>query len=215
MNGWVISAFRERAGSIVLSGLLFGALSVGLSVFLSPKYVVRTDYLVSQEDAATKDYYALSRSAEYMGKVLTEVAGSERFIAAVVDTGKVGEDFLPADKRTRLKEWNKMVMIEKEFDLGIISATVSSDNLREAQKISQAIEQVFTEKNGMFLGMGDRNVPVSVLSGPISERNPSPLKLLISVVGGFLFGCMLALLSHFMKTEAFRRDGAIYPDSLE
>ena len=35
------------------------------------------------------------------------------------------------------------------------------------------------------------------------------------LVGGFLFGCMLALLSHFMKTEAFRRDGAIYPDSLE
>lgn len=197
----MIFSLRKYVGTATLSGLAFAAIGFLSVFFLGPRYSVRTDYLVSQENAETKDYYTLTRSAEYMSKVLMEVAGSERFIAAVTDTGKVDQGFFPQDKREKLLSWKRMVRVEKRLDLGIISVTVSGNDLREAQKVSLGVSQVFTEKNGVFLGTGERNVPVSILSGPISERNPGMSKVLLAVLGGFLGGFLLLLLFSFLRSE--------------
>ena len=192
---------RKNIGTALLVGLIFAAVGFLSVFFLGPKFSIRTDYLVSQENAETKDYYTLTRSAEYMSKVLMEVAGSERFITAVTDTGKVDQGFLPQDKREKLLSWKRMVRVEKRLDLGIISVTVSGNDLREAQKVSLGVSQVFTEKNGTFLGTGEHNVPVSILSGPISERNPGMAKVLVAVFGGFLGGFLGSLLLSFLRSE--------------
>ncbi len=205
-NFSLIEIARERAGSLVLSGLLLAALGFVSLLFFGARYEVRTDFLVSQEEAGTKDYYTLARSSEYMGKLLGEVVYSERFIAAVVDTGKVGSEFLPFDKTARLKEWQRMVKVQKELDLGIIKVTVFGDNAKDAQKVSAAIAQVLSEKNGQFLGTGDKNIPVSILSGPIAERNPSFKEIVSVTAGGFLFGILLSLLVFFMRYEVFRKE---------
>lgn len=201
MEHTLLPLLRKRVGTAAFVGFLFAAIGFLSVFFLGPRFSVRTDYLVSQENAETKDYYTLTRSAEYMGKVLTEVAGSERFITAVTDTGKVDQGFLPQDKREKLLSWKRMVRVEKRLDLGIISVTVSGNDLREAQKVSLGVSQVFTEKNGVFLGTGERNVPVSILSGPISERNPGMTKVLVAVLGGFLGGFLFSLLLSFLRTE--------------
>lgn len=200
----LIEIAREKAGTLVLSGLLLAALGFVSLFFFGARYEVRTDFLVSQEEAGTKDYYTLARSSEYMGKLLGEVVYSERFIAAVVDTGRVNSEFLPFDKNVRLKEWQRMVKVRRELDLGIIKVTVLGDNVKDAQKVSQAISQVLSEKNGQFLGTGDKNISVSILSGPIAERNPS-LKEIVSVMaGGFIFGILLAMLFFFARSEVLR-----------
>lgn len=201
MSHTLVPFFRNNAKTSAFVGLLFAVVGFLSVVLLGPRYAVRTDYLVSQENAETKDYYTLTRSAEYMGKVLVEVSGSERFIAAVIDTGKTDQGFLPQDKSEKLSAWKRMVSIGKRPDLGIISVTVSDDDLRTAQKVSLGISQVFTEKNGGFLGTGDRNVPVSVLSGPIAERNPGPAKILVAVGAGFLAGFLVSLLFAFLRYE--------------
>lgn len=206
----ILPFVRRHVRNATLSGLAFAAIGFAGVFLLGPDYSVRTDYLVSQENAETKDYYTLTRSAEYMSRVLTEVTGSERFISAVAETGKVDQGFLPQDKRDRLIEWKRMVLVGKKLDLGIISVTVRSDDVRSAQKISLAITQVFTEKNGMFLGTGDRNVPVSVLSGPISERNPSLSRVVLVVIGGFGAGCIGFLFVSFLRVGevTLRRGGS-------
>ena len=212
MDHTIVPFLRKQAGRATLAGLVFAGLAFVAVIYFGPRYGVRTDYLISQENAQTQDYYTLTRSAEYMSKVLTEVTGSERFISAVIDTGKVDQSFLPQDKSRRLTTWKNMVRVEKRLDLGIVSVTIFGDDLREAQKVSLAVSQVFTEKNGEFLGTGDRNVPVSILSGPIAERNPSITRAVIAVGGGFIGGFLASLLLAFLRAEfdlgrgtAFRR----------
>ncbi|MEI6650297.1 MAG: hypothetical protein WCL23_02560 [Candidatus Moraniibacteriota bacterium] len=197
----LVPFLRKYAGIATYVGLAFAAIGfISLFVF-GPKYTVRTDYLISQQDAQTKDYYTLTRSAEYMSKVLTEVVPSERFIAAVIDTGKTDEGFLPQDKLQKLNAWKKMVRVDKRLDLGIISVSVSENDLRSAQKVSQGISQVITDKNGAFLGTGDQNVPVSILTGPLAEQNPSLSKILIAAVAGFFGGFLVTLLYSFSRIE--------------
>lgn len=200
MDYSTVSFISRRWRKATYFGIVFAALAFVAVFLIGPDYAVRTDYLVSQDGAMNKDYYSLTRSAEYMSRVLTEVAGSERFIDAVIETGKVGQDFLPADKRDRLASWKRMVRIDKKLDLGIIGVTVSSDDLKTAQKVSLAVSQVFTERNGRFLGSGDTNVPVSVLSGPITERNPSGTRAALALLGGFGTGFVGYLLLSFART---------------
>ncbi|NTW15077.1 MAG: hypothetical protein HGA38_01765 [Candidatus Moranbacteria bacterium] len=190
----------RRWRKATFAGVMVASLSFVAVFVFGPDYSVRTDYLVSQDGAMTKDYYSLTRSAEYMSRILTEVTGSERFIDAVIETGKVGQDFLPSDKRERLASWRRMVRLDKKLDLGIIGVTVSADDMKSAQKVSLAISQVFTERNGRFLGGGDANVPVTILSGPITERNPSAIRIAIAVLGGFAVGFFGYLLRSFVAS---------------
>lgn len=203
-HSWVISVIRNRKGPLFFVGVIFSAAGFVALLFSGADYETRTDFLVSQEETGGKDYYTLARSSEYIGKILGEVVYSERFIAALVDTGKVNAEFLPFDKKARLEKWHDMVKIRRELDLGIIQVIVASDTMRDAQRVSQAIAQVLIEKNGLFLGTNDKNIPISILSGPISERNPSLKEILSVVIGGFIFGVLASLLGIFLKHEAFR-----------
>lgn len=200
----LLSILRREASYLFLAGIACAAAGFFVLLLTSARYEVRTDFLISQEESNTKDYYTLARSSEYIGKILGEVVYSERFIDTVVETGKVNTEFLPFDKKDRLKTWGNMVTIQKEADLGIIHLTVASDVSREAQKISQAIAQVLVEKNGLFLGTADKNLPVSILSGPITERNPSLQEILAVVISGFFFGVLLMVLYFFLKQEVPR-----------
>jgi capsular polysaccharide biosynthesis protein len=172
-----------------------------LLVFVSPRAEVRTDYLVTQSDTTGKDFYTLARSSDYIGKILNEVVYSDRFIGEVIATGKVSAESLPFDKRNQLREWRKTVKVEREADLGILHVTVLHDDSREAQKISQAISQVLIEKNSIFLGTGDKNVPVSILSGPIAEWNPNVSEIVSVVLAGFLAGIVIAFTVLFLREE--------------
>lgn len=205
-----LSILRRNAGTIAFVGILASAAAMAFVFLTGADYEVRTDYLVSQEGVESKDYYTVARSAEYMGKILGEVMYSEKFMNAAVETGQMSQDFFPAGKQNRLKAWSAAVKVKKQLDLGILSVTVLHDNDREAMRVSQAISQVLVEKNNLFLGTGEKPVPVSILSGPIIERNPSMKEVLAAVFGGFFFGALLASLVVFFRQEVLRKERGTY-----
>ena len=200
-NMWILQFVWKKLGSFVLSGLVFAAIGFMLLVFVSPRAEVQTDYLVTQGDTTGKDFYTLARSSDYIGKILNEVMYSDRFISEVIATGKVSAESLPFDKRNQLKEWRRTVKVEREADLGILRVTVLHDDNREAQKISQAISQVLIEKNSIFLGTGDKNVPVSILSGPLAEWNPNVGEIISVVLSGFFFGMVVTFIILLLREE--------------
>lgn len=204
-NFWFFSLLRRKKAMLLLAGALFSAIGFAGLIFSSQKYEVRTDYLVSQSGSEAKDFYTLTRSAEYMGKILGEVMYSERFIAAIVETGKVSQEFLPFDKKDRLEKWEKMVKVQDRLDLGILQVTVLSDDARQAQRVSEAIGDVLIAKNGQFLGSGEKNNAISILSGPIAERNPSVKEIITVAIAGFFFGIVITFLVAFLREEVFRK----------
>lgn len=181
----------EKKGSIFLFGFFVAAAAFFIETAISPRYAVRTDFMVVQS-SGSQDYYTLFKSSEYLGKVLAESMYSERFINAVLETGKVSaQGFLPNDKRARLSAWRSMVHVEKNIELGMLAVTVKADTEREASKTMDALSDVLINRNTEFRGGDAKAVEVRVLSGPITDRNPTPKALIMLSVIGFLAGAFV------------------------
>lgn len=201
---------RNKIGFIILVSLFIAALSFLFLIFSEKAYKVRTDFLVTQNNATSQDFYALSRSSEFIGKVLSEAVYSERFIDAVVETGKVSASSMSSDKKVKLEDWAKEVQVNKKLDLGMIQIEVYNNDQREAVRVSQAIGEVLTQRNNLFRGGDEKSVDVRILTGPIVERNPSIVQLVVVVIGGFLFGTLLSLTWIFIRTEVFPKKEEFY-----
>lgn len=191
----LMRVFVAKKGSLLLAGVFVAAASFFLVTLLAPRFQVTTDFMVVQASTPNQDFYTLFKSSEFLSRVLSESVMSERFINAVVATGHVSQEFLPTDKRDRLKAWRDMVTIEKNIELGMLTITVKADTDREAGKVMQAVSDVLLTKNVEFRGGDEKAVEIRILSGPISERNPSPKELVLIIATAFLAGFSLMALA--------------------
>lgn len=157
----------------------------------APRFKVTTDFMVVQTSMQSQDFYSLFKSSEYLGKVLSESIWSERFINAVLETGKVSKEVLPLDKSDRLKAWRDMVSVQKNIELGMISVVVKAGTKQEGEKVMQGVSEVLMTRNAEFRGGDEKAVDIRILSGPITERNPTPKEILLVVGLGFLVGASL------------------------
>lgn len=200
-NQYLLSTLRSKIGTLLLWGVLFGALGFfGLMVTEKP-FQTKMDFLVVQTNAGNQDFYTQFKSSEYLGNVLGEAIFSERFVNAVVETGKVNSEFLPFNKKDRLKAWKEMVTVQKNMELGIISVTVSGKSEREISRTMDAIAVVLAERNSLFRGGDEKSVEIRVLSGPILEQNPTITKIAKVVIVAFLAGVFVATFFVVVKSE--------------
>ncbi len=201
-NQNIFALLRSKFGALVIVGLLFGALSFfGLMVTEKP-FQTKMDFLVVQSNANNQDFYTLFKSSEYLGKILSEAVYSDRFIDALVETGKVNKEFLPFDKQERLATWSKMVTVNKNLELGIISVTVSGDRERDVARIMDGIAQVLTERNSLFRSGDEKSVEIRILSGPILEQSPNVAKILKVVLLAFVAGFLLSAFFVIAREES-------------
>lgn len=206
-NQQIFALLRSRMGTLILFGALFGALAFFGLIMTEKPFQNKMDFLVVQTNANNQDFYTQFKSSEYLGKILSEAVYSDRFIDALVETGKVNKEFLPFDKQHRLAEWSKMVSVEKNLELGIIGVTVKGDRERDVARIMDGIAQVLIEKNSLFRGGDEKSVEIRVLSGPILEQSPSLTKVIKTVLVAFLAGLFLSAFFIVVRYES--RYGAI------
>jgi capsular polysaccharide biosynthesis protein len=211
-NQYLFLQLRSKIGTLVLWGLLFGVVGFFGLLMTEKPFQTKMDFLVVQANASSQDFYSLFKSSEYLGKVLSEAVYSERFINALVETGKVNKEFLPFDKGDRLATWSKMVKVEKNLELGILSVTVSGERERDVARIMDGIAQVLTEKNALFRGGDEKSVEIRILSGPIVSENPDIAKIVKVVVAAFLAGVFLAAFSVIVKAESSYRSMTLTRD---
>lgn len=178
---------------LLLAGLLLGALSFVFLVVTQEKFKVSTDLLVVQNQQGFSDYYALSKSADYLTNVLAESVYSEKFLEEVNNAKIISAVFLPNDKLERLRQWEKIVKISRNPNLGMVHLDVFGNDKNQAMEISNAIVVVMTTKNYSFLGKG-QDIDVRVMSGPIWEKNPSLANIFLAVMGGVVAGMMLGFM---------------------
>jgi len=191
---------KKRLGTMIVVGFLLGAISFfGLIVTQKP-YRASSDLLVVQNQNGFSDYYALSKSADYLAGVLVESIYSEKFLEEMDGTKTVSMDFLSQDKVARLKEWNKIIKINKNSNVGILNIEVFGNSQKQVMDISHAVLTVLTTKSFLFLGQG-QDIDMRILSGPLFEKNPSVTNLVLAGVGGFAVGILLMLLWTFLQVE--------------
>ena len=186
---------------VILAGVLLAALSFLLVVVSQKNFKASTDYLIVQDKDGGQDYYTLSKSSEYISKIFAEAIYSDLFIDEAVKTGKVSEEFLPFDKKARLEEWNKIIKVERNPEVSMLSVTVYGNNGEDTIKIAEGIAQVLAEKSYLFRGSGV-NVDVRILSGPTAEKNPGMAEIILVMIGGFIVGALLCLIWLFYRHSA-------------
>jgi len=188
----ILALIRQKIGTLIMWGILIAALSFLFLVVTQKNFKVNSDFLVVQDQTSGQDYYSLSKSAEYLGKVLSEAVYSDLFIEEVIKTEKVNSEILPFDKKKRLKEWSKIVKVERNLEFGIIGISVFGNDSGETIHIAEGINEVLTKKNYLFRGYG-QDIDIRILSGPITEKNPSFSNIILAMIGGFLIGFLASL----------------------
>lgn len=202
----LVLTMKKKWGTLLLAGLLAGSLAFFSLVFFSRHFKVTTDFLVVQTGTSqSQDFYAMLKSSEYLGKVLSQSVGSEKFIGAVVETGGVDGAFLPGNPKDRLEAWDKMVKATSNSDVGSLHIEVYGDDDRQTLRVAQAVGQVLTERNQLFRSGNAESVEIRILSGPIVEKNPDTARMILATSSGFIFGISLFLLFVLMRTEAKSR----------
>ncbi|MDD3607567.1 MAG: hypothetical protein PHQ20_02100 [Candidatus Moranbacteria bacterium] len=205
-----IQLLGDKKGMVILFGVLLAALTFWGAIIANKNFQARADVLIVQNQNGYSDYYALSRSADYLSQVLTESIYSERFIQKVAEKNIVNIDnMLPKDKSEKLKKWNQMVKVTKKSDTGLLSIETYGGTPTEAVQTSEAVLKVLTEDYYIFLGRG-QDLDVRVLSGPILEKTFGMLSLVFIIFGGFVIGCLLAIVWFYFSYEL--KEGVSYQD---
>jgi len=215
MNNSEFFYFLKRNVSVaIIFGLLIASFSFFFLSIYSKNYKVSADFLVVQNQSGNQDFYSLSRSAEYWGNILSEAIYSEIFINEVVATGKVNPEFLPFDKKKKLKAWREMIKVSRDSNLGIIKVEILENDSHQALAIAEAMREVLISKNYLFRGKAD--LDVRLLSGPITEKNPGIKEIALGMVGGFLLGAILAIVwTFYFKENSLNTEEKNYIESLK
>ncbi len=216
-NQKLFGVLRRKIGVMVLVGLLFSALSFFALMLTEKRYQTHMDFLVVQTSTENQDFYSLFKSSEYLSKLLSEAIYSERFINAVVETGKVNSEFLPFDKKQRLDKWGSMVSVRKNLELGVIGVTIKGDRERDIARIMEGVSEVFTQKNSLFRAGDEKSVEIRILSGPILEQSPTIAKivkvLLAAFASGFLLTAFIVIVrSDVLLEERMREENGNTPE---
>lgn len=190
---------------ILMAGLFLAAVSFFLIVVTQKNFRAKTDILVVQNKEGYSDFYAMSKSSEYLTGILTESVYSEKFLDEMMASKIISSSFLPTDKVERLKEWQKIVKVSKDSSVGILSIEVYANSQKQATEISGAILDVITNKNNLFLG-NNQGVEMRVLSGPIVEKNPTPTQIILVIAGGFVIGMFLMVMRIYYRNEAMKNN---------
>lgn len=198
--GYLLRLAKNNLKNAILIGLLFAAFSFFALVSTQKNYKATLDLLIVQNQAGSADYYALSRSADYLTNIMTETVYSEKFLDEVMATGKISRPFLASGNLKRLKEWQKTVSVKKNSSVGIVNIKVFADSENQAAEITSAVSDVLVNKNALFLGEG-QNIEVRTLSGPIIEKNPSVSQMMLASAGGMLAGMFFCFLIVFYRAE--------------
>lgn len=196
----MLEIIKNNLKTILLAGLFLGAISFLILIISQKNYRASSDLLVVQNQQGFSDYYALSKSSDYLSGILMEAVYSEKFLEEIKNTNLVSTNFLSTDKAERLKEWQKIVKLKKNASVGIITVEVFANSQNQAQEISNGIIDVLTNKYSLFLGQG-QNIEIRVLSGPIVEKNPTIAQILLVSLAGFSIGVMLTFMLAYYKSE--------------
>src|SRR3989344_1839847 len=90
-----LSLAKESIAPGLVVGIIIAVIGIGVAFVTQERFKASADFMLSSTQEG-QDYYTVTRSAEYMSRVLGEIVYSESFIGAVVDTGRVDANFLPA-----------------------------------------------------------------------------------------------------------------------
>ncbi|MBN2854216.1 hypothetical protein JXK06_01635 [Patescibacteria group bacterium] len=191
---------KKKKGTIFSLVFLTIVLVMIISLLGGLKYSAKSKLLVLQ-DTGSADAYAVSRSNEYLGNLLSQVVYSGSFFNLVINNPqyKVSAEYFSGTYSERLKLWRKTVSTKTLADTGIIEVSVYHPNPDQARLISLAVNNVLINNNSNY--HGGEGVEVSILDQPLVSSYPDQPNLFFNFIFAFFLGIFLALSFIYLYPE--------------
>jgi len=173
---------------------IFGAaLFFDLTIIQAPQYRSDSKVLIIQNQIAGQDIYSISKSAQYISKILKESIYSDDFFEKILfSSDQIDQSIFNDNLKKRRKEWSKNVKIFIDRDLGMLKISVFNKDKNRAEEINQALTKTLVENHKAYHGIGD-NIRLNVLDKTLTEKQPSLISLWSKTILGAFIGFISSL----------------------
>ncbi|MEA2113746.1 MAG: hypothetical protein U9P63_03800, partial [Patescibacteria group bacterium] len=164
-----------------------------LMVIQEPVYKASSKILIVQKQIAGQDIYTISKSAQYLTKILKEGIYSDVFFEDVLlSPYQLEKNDFSKEAKKRRKEWERDIRVAIVRDLGVMEIDVFHSEREKAKEINLAIINVL-EKDHSFYHGGGENVELKILDYPLVSERPVTVKLWIGSFLGALIGFLIGI----------------------
>ena len=166
--------------------------SLALIMVQPLKYKATSELLIIQKQENV-DAYSAVKSAEKIGKNLSEIMKTSSFMNKVLTSGfDINQSYFPKDEIELRKLWQKTLKSAVAPDTGILQIEVYHPQVSEAIKIAQAVSYVLVTQGSQYHG-GGNNIVIKVVEDPYPSRFPAQPNIPITLGVGLAFGLILGL----------------------
>lgn len=156
------------------------------------RYSAESRILITQNRGPV-DPYVITKTNEYVTKVLSNVVTSDLFFKEVMNTDyHIDPNYFPLEQTARKEKWNKTVTAMASNDSGIMIIKILHRDKKEAGQIAEAVNYLLKMKSGEYHGIGSA-IEIKVLDPPMVSEWPVEPPIVFNLVLSLVLGLILAL----------------------
>jgi capsular polysaccharide biosynthesis protein len=208
-----LKLLNKKKETIVLL-ILFFLIAGAIITFIQPfRYEAASKILITQNRGPV-DPYVITKTNEYVAKVLTNVVSSDLFFKELVGGGyNIDSSYFFEERIIRKNKWNETAMILSNNDSGLLIIKVLHEDKKEAEKIAEAITHLLKIKNSEYHGIGSV-IGIKVLDPPAVSNLPVRPNIIFNLALSFTLGLIFGFIYIYLFPEK-RYDLKFWPFSSE
>ncbi|OGF30546.1 hypothetical protein A2533_03440 [Candidatus Falkowbacteria bacterium RIFOXYD2_FULL_35_9] len=190
INYWKL--LKRRWPTLLIITLVFLLVSLVFTLLQPFQYESTVKILVIQKSAVNLDAYSASKSAERIGRNLSQIIYSSSFFNKVFNSGyPIDTTYFKQDEEDRRDQWAKMVDAQVPGGTTILQISVYHQDRSQAQVVAQAISYVLSGQAEEYVGISD--VELKVVDTPLTSQLPVKPNFLLNLAFGIIIGFFLSM----------------------
>jgi len=186
-----LQLMKNRKMTVISITLIFVIIGLVITLAQPLKYRSSSRLLILQPNTAA-DAYAVARSNQYIGGLISEVIYSGAFLDSLkASSFTFDRNYFNGTYKQNIKEWKKTVYAKSGGDTGVIDIEIYHTNPEEAKNISLAVNELIISGQSPYK-FNAAQTKISVIDQPIVSTFPVKPNIAINLGLGLLFGFLSA-----------------------
>lgn len=181
---------KKRYITIIAFVLFFVIIALAGTMLQPLKYRSKSRLLIAQPNMSA-DAYAIARSNQYIGGLISEVVYSGAFLESLDSSDAIFDrNYFSGTYKENIKKWKKTVFARSGGDSGIVEIEIYHTDPAQAKQISLAVNELIISGEGPYQ-FANNQIKITTIDAPIISSFPVkpniPLNLIVSLIFGISF----------------------------
>lgn len=195
---------KNRRKAVILVIIIFVVAALAVTFSQPLKYQATSRLLIIQENA-NPDPYAISKSNQYLGSLLSETVYSGSFFDLLASSGSnINWGYFNGTYKQQIKRWKETVSARSVNDTGIIEVNIYHPDQEQARQISLNVDNLLMTQNGLYQSSNTK-LKLKVIDQPIVSSYPVKPNIILNLGASLILGCLFGLLYVYYFPVSRRR----------